>query len=222
MRKRRKRNSPRRHSSANWHWPDQGLPRFFLALSATPFKKLEAQEEGLLRLLHRWRNEAGRARREIKRIVVVYEAGRDGFWLARWLRARDVEAGVRRPIAGEVDMIAIWRAVDLITDKVPLDLVWNGAEIFNSNLIVPKGDPNAAAAWEFCNFVVQPRPQAEFAMLLPYGPVNPEARALMAEWRLRQTPAWPENEKVAFRHDAAWLAARLAEIRERWSQWLTT
>ena len=38
-----------------------------------------------------------RAGREIKRIVVAYEAGRDGFWLARWLRARDVEAYVIYP-----------------------------------------------------------------------------------------------------------------------------
>jgi hypothetical protein len=30
-----------------------------------------------LKLLHRWRNEAGQAGREIKRIVVAYEAGRD-------------------------------------------------------------------------------------------------------------------------------------------------
>src|SRR5438105_12716101 len=59
-----------------------------------PLKKLDAQEEGLLKLLHRWHNEAGQAGREIKRIVVAYEAGRDGFWLARWLRARDVEAYV--------------------------------------------------------------------------------------------------------------------------------
>jgi transposase len=62
-----------------------------------PLKKLEAQEEGLLRLLHRWRNEGGQAGREIKRIVVAYEAGRDGFWLARWLRARDIEAYVIHP-----------------------------------------------------------------------------------------------------------------------------
>jgi putative spermidine/putrescine transport system substrate-binding protein len=125
---------------------------------------------------------------------------------------------------GEVDMIAMWsaRAVDLIADKVPLELVWNGAEIFNSNLIVPKGDPNAKLAWEFCNFVAQPKPQADFAMLLPYGPVNPAARSLIPEWRLRQTPAWPDNEKAGFRHDAAWLAPRLAQIRERWTQWLTT
>jgi transposase len=62
-----------------------------------PLKKLDAQEEGLLKLLHRWRAEAGQAGRTIKRIVVAYEAGRDGFWLARWLRARDVEAYVIHP-----------------------------------------------------------------------------------------------------------------------------
>jgi transposase len=62
-----------------------------------PLKKLNADEEALLKLLHRWRNEAGQAGRQIKRIVVAYEAGRDGFWLARWLRARDVEAYVIHP-----------------------------------------------------------------------------------------------------------------------------
>jgi transposase len=62
-----------------------------------PLKKLDAQEEGLLKLLHRWRNEALQAGCEIKRIVVAYEAGRDGFWLARWLRARDIEVYVIHP-----------------------------------------------------------------------------------------------------------------------------
>jgi len=57
-----------------------------------PLKKFDAQEEMLLKLLHRWHCEAGQAGRNIKRIVVAFEAGRDGFWLARWLRARDVEA----------------------------------------------------------------------------------------------------------------------------------
>jgi transposase len=62
-----------------------------------PLKRLDADEAALLKLLHRWRNEAGQAGREIKRIVVAYEAGRDGFWLARWLRARGVEAYVIHP-----------------------------------------------------------------------------------------------------------------------------
>src|SRR5512133_2870409 len=59
-----------------------------------PLKKLEPSEAELLRLLMRWRAEATQKGRTIKRIVVAYEAGRDGFWLARWLRARDIEAYV--------------------------------------------------------------------------------------------------------------------------------
>ena len=62
-----------------------------------PLKKIEANEEALLKLLHRWRAEAGDAGRMIKRVAVAYEAGRDGFWLARWLRARNIEAYVIHP-----------------------------------------------------------------------------------------------------------------------------
>jgi putative spermidine/putrescine transport system substrate-binding protein len=125
---------------------------------------------------------------------------------------------------GEVDMIAIWsaRAVDLMDDHVPLEIVWNGAELFFTNLTVPKGDPNAKLAWQFANFVAQAKPQAELCTMLPYGPANPQSRALMAEARLRQTPAWPDNQKVMFQHDSAWLGPRLAELRERWTQWLTS
>src|SRR5271166_5555247 len=59
-----------------------------------PLKKIAADESALLKLLHRWREEAVKAGHRIKRIAVAFEAGRDGFWLARWLRARDIEAHV--------------------------------------------------------------------------------------------------------------------------------
>jgi transposase len=59
-----------------------------------PLKKLKVDESALLNLLHRWREEAEKAGHRIKRISVAFEAGRDGFWLARWLRARDIEAHV--------------------------------------------------------------------------------------------------------------------------------
>ena len=62
-----------------------------------PLKKIDPDEELLLKLLHRWQNDAGRAGHEIKRIVAAYEPGRDGFWLARWLRARGIEAYVIHP-----------------------------------------------------------------------------------------------------------------------------
>src|SRR5258708_22652141 len=59
-----------------------------------PLKKLEPDATALLRLIERWRNEAVRAGRPISRITLAYEAGRDGFWLARWLIARGIEAHV--------------------------------------------------------------------------------------------------------------------------------
>src|ERR1700719_4777502 len=62
-----------------------------------PRKKLEPSAERLLGLLHRWRDEAVKAGRKITRIALGFEAGRDGFWLARWLNARGVEAHVIHP-----------------------------------------------------------------------------------------------------------------------------
>jgi transposase len=59
-----------------------------------PLKKLAADESALLKLLHRWREEAEKAGRRIERVAVAFEAGRDGFWLARWLKARSIEAHV--------------------------------------------------------------------------------------------------------------------------------
>jgi transposase len=66
-------------------------------LSREPLKKLVPDQEALLKLLHRWRDEAIEVGHKIKRIVVAFEAGRDGFWLARWLRARGIEAYVIHP-----------------------------------------------------------------------------------------------------------------------------
>ena len=62
-----------------------------------PLKKLGADQDRLLALLQRWRGEAAKAGRPIERICVAYEAGRDGFWLARWLRQVGIEAYVIHP-----------------------------------------------------------------------------------------------------------------------------
>jgi len=66
-------------------------------LAREPLKKLAAKADALLGLLDRWREEAAAAGRPIARICVAYEAGRDGFWLARWLRGRGIECHVIHP-----------------------------------------------------------------------------------------------------------------------------
>lgn len=66
-------------------------------LARQPRKKLGPDPEALLALLERWRDEAAKAGSRIERITVAYEAGRDGFWLVRWLRGRGIEAHVIHP-----------------------------------------------------------------------------------------------------------------------------
>ena len=62
-----------------------------------PLKKIAPDPEELQQVLRRWKEEAEKAGRMIKRIAVAFEAGRDGFWLGRWLRARQMEAYVIHP-----------------------------------------------------------------------------------------------------------------------------
>ena len=57
-------------------------------------EEVGTDEDQLLKLMNRWRHEALQTGHAIERVVVAYEAGHDGFWLARWLRERGVEAYV--------------------------------------------------------------------------------------------------------------------------------
>ena len=62
-------------------------------LDRRAMKKMSVDEAELLSQLHRWRDEAEkRLDCRVSRICVAYEAGRDGFWLARFLRGSDIEA----------------------------------------------------------------------------------------------------------------------------------
>jgi transposase len=59
-----------------------------------PLKKLGVDQVALLNLLLRWRAEAEKKDHKIARITVAFEAGHDGFWLARWLAAQGIEPHV--------------------------------------------------------------------------------------------------------------------------------
>lgn len=60
-----------------------------------PFKKLPYRDiDGLLQVIDRWRQESVDAGRTICRTVLVYEAGQDGFWIARCLEAHGIEVHI--------------------------------------------------------------------------------------------------------------------------------
>lgn len=59
-----------------------------------PLKKLAPDAGAVIRLVERWRAEGVKTGRRITRLAVAFEAGRDGFWLARHLREHDIEVHV--------------------------------------------------------------------------------------------------------------------------------
>jgi transposase len=59
-----------------------------------PLKKIDPDPSALLGLVERWQEESRKAGKTVTRTVLAYEAGRDGFWLARWLRRRGIEVHV--------------------------------------------------------------------------------------------------------------------------------
>jgi transposase len=59
-----------------------------------PLKKLGIDQHALLKLLQRWKSEAEKKGWQIGRIAVAFEAGHDGFWLARWLGLQGIEPHV--------------------------------------------------------------------------------------------------------------------------------
>jgi transposase len=104
-----------------------------------PCKKLEANSERLLAALHRWRDEAVRAGRTITRIALAFEAGRDGFWLARWLDARGVEAHVIHPSSVAVSREHRRAKTDRLDTELLKRGVWGGC-----------AENGAIAAWCAC------------------------------------------------------------------------
>jgi transposase len=89
-------------------------------VSRRPKRRLEVRAVGeLLKAIERWTAEALRAGRTVSRVVLTYEAGRDGFWLARYLTAQGIEVHVMQPSSVAVER----RKRRAKTDRLDLDML---------------------------------------------------------------------------------------------------
>jgi|GraSoiStandDraft_24_1057298.scaffolds.fasta_scaffold38974_1 transposase len=85
-----------------------------------PRRRLEPRDmAGLLKAIERWVAEASAAGRAVRRVALIYEAGRDGFWIARYLLAQGVEVQVVHPASIPVERPGR-RAK---TDRIDLDML---------------------------------------------------------------------------------------------------
>ena len=89
-------------------------------VSRRPLRQLEARDlGGVLNAIEQWKAEASKAGREVRRVVVGYEAGLDGFWIARALREHAIEVYVMHPASVAVER----RGRRAKTDRIDVDIL---------------------------------------------------------------------------------------------------
>ncbi|MDQ2682006.1 MAG: extracellular solute-binding protein [Chloroflexota bacterium] len=126
-------------------------------------------------------------------------------------------------MAEQIGMASAWnvRAWQLgVTTEIGTQ--WNGGMLSADIWVVPRGAPNADIAMDFINFCTRPIPSANFARLVPFGPVNIEAAALLDPARLEEMPTAPENFDSQFIQNWVWWADNGEAITERFEDWLLT
>jgi putative spermidine/putrescine transport system substrate-binding protein len=123
---------------------------------------------------------------------------------------------------GEIDMLPLWgsRLPEVLDAGVPVEMVWDGAEVVPSNWCVAKGTPRAKLAWQFIDFCARPDRLAVLCERVNYGPLNPKALEYMKPDVVKNMPTTPENAAKSFVPDSEWIAERLPALLDRWTQWL--
>ena len=126
--------------------------------------------------------------------------------------------------SGEVEIMQLWngRATDLQRHGAPLYQVWNDAIITLSGIMVTKGAPNLAGAMKLVEFFGRPEPQAEWAKLMLYGPLNPKAFDHIDEETAKNLPTYPANYRNQVVSDDEWWGANWDKLNERFTGWLAS
>ena len=80
---------------------------------------LDACGDKLVSFVERLKARCASAGRKVARVILTHEAGRDGFWLARFLARRGIEVHVMQPSSLPVDR----RARRAKTDKIDVEML---------------------------------------------------------------------------------------------------
>ena len=118
-------------SNASWVLAAQvpGLPRVKARRSVKP------RVEALMGAIDAYRDRARGVGHAVERVIVIYEAGWSGFWLARWLTQRNIEVHVVQPSSIPVDR----RARRAKSDGIDAEL------LLRSLLAWLRGEPRVCA-----------------------------------------------------------------------------
>ena len=81
---------------------------------------------------------------------------------------------------------------------------------------------DVGVAMDFVNYATRAIPQANFGLIVPFGPVNSGAFSLIPQERSQILPSSPLNKAVQFVQNWNWWADNLESLTTRFDDWLLT
>lgn len=130
---------------------------------------------------------------------------------------------------GEVDVACTIgpRGIVAKREGAPVDVDYSGGKLAPDNWALVKDGKNMDAVYQFLNFVIDGRVQAEFAKRIPYGPSSSEAFKYLSEAEAKDLITSPDNLKKQFWNDIAWWGeigadnkTNLETQTERYAKWM--
>jgi putative spermidine/putrescine transport system substrate-binding protein len=123
---------------------------------------------------------------------------------------------------GEVVMAPAWngRVVAAQDKGLPVGLTWNQGCFQPSYWYMLQGARRLEEAYQFIDFTIRAKPQAELAQEIPYGPTNRNALDLVPLAQRKRLPSYPENIKVMWPLNGEWLGKHYDAVNDRWQKFL--
>ncbi|MBS0243778.1 MAG: polyamine ABC transporter substrate-binding protein [Proteobacteria bacterium] len=108
--------------------------------------------------------------------------------------------------SGEIDICCTIGPRGLVAKKegAPVDVEFAGGKLAPDNWAIVKGSRNIDAVYQFLNFAIDGKIQAELAKRIPYGPSSQDAFTHLSEAESKQLNTSPENLPKQFWTDIAW------------------
>ncbi len=121
--------------------------------------------------------------------------------------------------SGEAPIGAFWngRVFAVQKDEPAVGLSWNQNLTAADVLVVPKGAKNKAEAMKFLAEATAAKPQAEFAGLTNYAPIDTGSSKLMTPNQAAMLPDRHTDGQINL--DMAYWAAHRDDIAKRWYDW---
>jgi putative spermidine/putrescine transport system substrate-binding protein len=125
-------------------------------------------------------------------------------------------------IDGEVEVSATWngRVHEPKMGGAPVDYHFNQALFVSDAWAIPRGAPNKKEAMEFIALAMSAPNQADFSKLIPYGPTNTAAMAMIDPKIAVNLPSSAENFAKGTFLDVNYWAEQGDRVGETFNKWI--